>query len=146
MTAKALARYRLVKVARVRIEDRKFIIEITDSKTADLVECIYAFFIGGKVVRIGSSKARLKDRLRNYERHITRALKGQKSPAPAQEARKWSTILPAGSSGEIYARQGTMVKTPLGRFRVYMDEESLLIRKLFREEPHDHVLNRCKYR
>ena len=146
MTAKDLARYRLVKVARVRIEDRRFIIDIVDSKTAELEECIYAFSVGGKVVRIGSSKARLKDRLKDYERHITRALKGERSPAPAQEARKWSEILPDGRSGDIYARQGTMVKTPLGRFRVYMDEESLLIGKLFSEGSHDHVLNRCKYR
>jgi hypothetical protein len=147
MTAEDLTKYGLVPAARVRIEDRKLIIDITDSNTVDLEGCIYAFLIGGKVVRIGSSKAPLRGRLKNYERHITHALKGEKSPAPAQEAEKWSELLPAGKSGDIYARQGTMVTTsPVGNFRAYMDEESILIGKLFSEEPHDHILNRCKYR
>jgi hypothetical protein len=146
MTAADLTKYGLAQVARVRIEDRKFIIDITDSNTVDLEECIYAFLIGGKVVRIGSSKAPLKDRLKSYERHITHALNGKKSPAPEKEAKKWSELLPPGASGDIYARQATTVTTPLGEIRVYMDEESILIGKLFSEEPHDHILNRCKYR
>lgn len=148
MTAAVLTKYGLVPVASVRIADRNFIIDITDPKTVELEKCIYAFLIGGKVFRIGSSKAPLKHRLRNYERHITHALNGKKSPTPDQEARKWSEILPAGSSGDIYARQGTIVTTPLGTFRVYMDEESLLIGELFSdgELPHDHILNRNKHR
>jgi hypothetical protein len=146
MNAKDLTEYCLVPVARVRIEDQELKIEITDLKTTERKECIYAFLIGNKVVRIGSSKAPLKDRLKDYERDITSALIGKKSSAPEQEAKKWRELLPAGTSGVIYARQGKMVKTPVGKFRAYMDEESILIGKLFSEEPHDHVLNRCKYR
>jgi len=144
MNATDLRRYGLFPVARFRIQDRKLQIEFTNLKITELPECIYAFFIGGKVVRIGSSKARLKYRLRNYERHITHALNGRKSPTPAQEARKWKKL--AGRPGAIYARQGTEVKTRLGKFRAYMDEESILIGKLFREEPRDQILNRNKHR
>jgi hypothetical protein len=146
MTAAVLTKYGLALVARVHIADRKFIIEITDPETVKLEKCIYAFLIGGEIVRVGSSKAPLKSRLRNYELHITHALNGRRSPTPDQEAVRWSEILPDGRLGDIYARQGTMVTTPLGTFPAYMDEESLLIGKLFKEFPHNHILNRNKHR
>ena len=146
MNAAKLIKYGLVPVARVRIVDRNLIIDITDPKTVKLEMCIYAFLIEGKVYRIGSSKAPLENRLKDYERDISHALKKEKSPAPLEEAKKWRKALPPGSSGVIYARQGTMVKTPIGEFPAYLDEESVLIGKLFAEEPHDHVLNRNKHR
>ncbi len=61
MNAAKLKKYGLVPVARVRIEDRNLIIDITDPKTVKLEMCIYAFLIDGKVYRIGSSKAPLED-------------------------------------------------------------------------------------
>jgi hypothetical protein len=146
MNADVLTKYGLVPVARFRIADKKMIIDITDPETVKLEKCIYAFLIGGETVRVGSSKAPLEERLKDYRRDITNALNGKKSPAPVQEAAQWSKLLPAGSSGDIYARQGTEVTTPIGKFHVYLDEESILIGELFRTQPHDRILNRNKHR
>ena len=148
MNAAKLTKYGLVPVARVRIVDQNLIIDITDQKTVELEMCIYAFLIEGKVYRIGSSKAPLENRLKDYKRDITNALNGRKSPAPPEEAEKWKKILPAGRSGVIYARRGSIVKTPLGKFRAYMDEESLLIEELFKDGDltPDEILNRNKHR
>ena len=146
MNAADLKRYGFKPVARVQIAERVFEIDNKDPDAVKLTECIYAFVAGGKVVRVGSSKAPLGTRLKDYERDITNALNGRKSPAPAEEARKWRKALPSGSSGTVYARRGTIVTTPLGKFPVYMDEESRLIGMLFNEHPHDHVINRYKHR
>ena len=146
MTAADLDRYRLKPVARVHISGQRFVIDITDPDAVKLGKCIYAFLIRGKVVRVRSSKAPLERRLKAYERDITHALKREKSPAPAEEAQKWREQLPAGREGVIYARPGTKVKTPIGEFPAYLDEESVLIGKLFDEQPHDHVINRNKHR
>ena len=148
MNAAKLTQYGLVPVARVRIADRNLIIDITDPKTAKLEMCIYAFLIEGKVYRIGSSKAPLENRLKDYKRDITNALNHKKSPAPDEEAEKWKKILPDGISGDIYARQGTSVTTPIGTFPAYMDEESIMIGKIFDDGDllPDQILNRNKHR
>ena len=146
MNAADLTKYELVPVARVHIANRKLKIIIDDQEAVKEEKCIYAFLIGDEVVRVGSSKAPLEKRLKNYEKHITDALNGRKSPAPHEEAVKWKKILPDGISGDIYARPGTTVKTPLGRFRAYLDEESLLIGEMWKSTPNDHILNRNKHR
>ena len=146
MNAADLTNYGLVPVARVRIVDQNLIIDITDQKNVKLKMCIYAFLMGDGYFRIGSSKEPLENRLKDYKRDISHALKGEKSPAPNEEAEKWRKALPPGSSGVIYARRGTMVKTPIAEFPAYLDEESILIGKLFDEEPPDHILNRNKHR
>ena len=135
MDAKQLTKYGFSPVARFHIVDKELIIDITDPETVKLEKCIYAFLIGGETVRVGSSKAPLEERLKDYRRDITNALNGRKSPAPVQEATQWSKMLPAGVSGDIYARQGTTVTTPIKTFPAYMDEESILIGELFRTEP-----------
>jgi hypothetical protein len=148
MTAAELTKYGLVPVARVRIVDRNLIIDKKDPEIVKRKECIYAFLIDGKVYRIGSSKAPLEERLKDYERDITNAINDKKSPAPKEEAEKWKKILPAGRSGVIYARQGWSVTTPIKIFHAYMDEESLLIEELFKDGDltPDEILNRNKYR
>jgi hypothetical protein len=148
MTASELTEYGLVPVATCCIEDRKFKIKITNPEIVERDKCIYAFLIEGKVYRIGSSKAPLENRLKDYKRDITNALNGRKSPAPPEEAEKWKKILPAGRSGVIYARQGWSVTTPIKTFPAYMDEESLLIEELFKDGDltHDEILNRNKHR
>jgi hypothetical protein len=150
MNAAKLTKYGLVPVARVRIVDRKFEIYDKNLERIKLDKCIYAFLIGRKVYRVGSSKAPLEKRLRNYELHITHALNGRKSPAPAEEAEKWKKILPDGISGDIYARKGWSVKTPIkiNKFPAYMDEESLLIEELYSDGDltPDQILNRNKHR
>jgi hypothetical protein len=148
MNATDLKRFGLVQVAHFHIAGRNFIIDPPYQERVKIDKCIYAFLIDGKVVRIGSSKAPLKDRLRDYELHISHALKGEKSPTPKKEAKKWRELLPAGISGDIYARRGTKVKTPILKkpFPAYLDEESILIGMLFDEPQHDHILNRNKHR
>ncbi len=148
MTAAELTKYGLVPAAHVRIVDQNLIIDITDQKTVELEMCIYAFLIEGKVYRIGSSKAPLENRLRDYKRDITNALNGRKSPAPPEEAEKWKKVLPAGRSGVIYARPGTSVTTPMGTIHAYLDEESLMIGEIFSDGDllPDQILNRNKHR
>lgn len=146
MNAAKLIKYGLVPVARVHIANRKLKIKITDPETVKLKKCIYAFLIGDEVVRVGSSKAPLEDRLKDYVRDITNALNNKKSPAPPEEAEKWKKILPDGISGDIYARQGTKVTTPIGEFRAYLDEESLLMGEMWKSTPNNHILNRNKHR
>ena len=146
MNAADLKNYGLKPVAHVHIEGKYLKIEIDDQDAADLPQCVYAFLMGDGYFRIGSSKEPLRSRLMGYKRDISHALKKEKSPAPPEETKKWRKALPPGSSGVIYARQGTMVKTPIGEFPAYLDEESILIGRLFAEEPPDHILNRNKHR
>jgi len=146
MNAADLTEYGLKPVARVHIADQKLKIEIDDQEAVKLEKCIYAFLIGDEVVRVGSSKAPLKNRLSDYERDITHALNGEKSPAPPEETENWRKLLPAGSSGVIYARQGTEVTTRIEKFPAYLDEESILIGKMWDTTPNDHILNRNKHR
>ena len=134
-----LAEYGLVPVARVRIADRKLIIEITDHETVKLDKCIYAFLIGDEVARVGSSKAPLGSRLKDYQRDITKALNGGRY---REEAPLWNEKLTRAGSGTIFARQGTLVTTPVGEFRTYLDEESVLIGRFH----HVGSLNRNKHR
>jgi|ERR1039457_1085415 hypothetical protein len=146
MNAADLKKYGLKPVAHVHIEGKDLKIEIVDLEAAKHKKCIYAFLMGGGYFRIGSSKVPLRSRLKDYVRDISHALKKEKSPAPLEEAKKWRKALPPGSSGVIYARQGTMVKTRISKFRAYLDEESILIGKLFEEHPRDHILNRNRHR
>jgi hypothetical protein len=147
MTAKDLIKkWRLTRVARVRIEDgKRLVIDKRDPEAVKQLKCIYAFLIAGKV-RVGSSKAKLDNRLTRYEKDFTRALNGETSSTPSQEAKRWKRSLPAGSFGFIYARPGTIVKTPLGEISAYLDEESEMIGELGKRLHEDQILNRNKHR
>jgi len=146
MNAANLKKYGLKPVARVHIEGKNLKIEIVDLEAAKHKECIYAFLMGDGYFRIGSSKEPLGSRLMGYQRDISHALKKEKSPAPPDEAKKWRKALPPGISGVIYARRGTLIKTPIGKFRAYLDEESILIGKLFEEHSPEKIINRNKHR
>jgi hypothetical protein len=146
MNAADLKKYGLKPVARVYIEGKDLKIMLDDLEAAKHKECIYAFLSGNGYFRIGSSKEPLRSRLKDYVRDISHALKGEKSPAPPEEAEKWRKALPPGSFGVIYARQGTEVTTPIKKFRAYLDEESLLIGEMWDTTPPDHILNRNKHR
>ncbi len=140
MSSEILGRYGLVPVATVRIVDGHFKIEISDSDMLERDRCIYAFLVGNEIVRIGSSKAPLKVRLKAWERDVTNALQRRKSPTPTKEADQWDAMLKQHGSGMIFARPGTVVKTPVGEISTYLDEESVLIGK------HKPRLNRSKHR
>ena len=140
MTAIQLSEYGFVPVATVRIADRRFIIEITNYEIAQLEKCIYAFLVGDIIVRIGSSKARLANRLKSWDRDVTKTLNGKKSSTPSEEAAGWDKELSQHGTGTIFARQGTVVTTPVGTFCAYLDEESVLIGRYL------PLFNRSKHR
>lgn len=113
-----------------------FIIEIADVEFACQEKCIYAFMKGETYIRIGSSKAPLTKRLREWERDVSNSLKGKKSQTPQKEAAIWKEK----DSGELWARPGTTVETPVGTICTYLDEESALIGR------HHPICNHSKHR
>jgi hypothetical protein len=140
MTAANLDEYGLVPVATFHIADRALKIEIINHEITKLERCIYAFLVDDVIVRIGSSKAKLRSRLRRCERDVTEALNGRKSSTPEWEAELWNNVLSPNKVGLVFARQGTMVRTPVGTFPAYQDEESILLGK------HQPKLNRNMHR
>ena len=116
------------RCARITLERTDFKVEIEDHDACSLTCCIYAFVIGDEIVRIGSSKAPLKSRIRSYEGYVGGRLKGRKTGTPEWEAQCWKSRLDsAGGVGWVFARRGTEVTTPVGKFPTYLDEESILI-------------------
>jgi hypothetical protein len=140
MSLEILTHYGLVPVATVRIIEGEFKIQISDSDMVARDRCIYAFLVGNEIVRIGSSKAPLKRRLKDWERDVTNALQHRKSPTPTKEADAWDAILKQHGSGTIFARPGTVVTTPIGEISTYLDEEIVLIDK------YNPILDRKKHR
>jgi hypothetical protein len=127
MSASKLIDYGLVPVSTFGIEDDDFIIETHNREIVELEKCIYAFALGDLILRIGSSKERLARRFRSWELDVSKALKGLKSHTGLSEAENWRNELKGKEKGVIYARQGTVVTTPIGSFQSYLDEESVLI-------------------
>lgn len=142
MTAKKLRNYGMKPVALVRLEGRKLVIKVTDARACELDKCVYVFLIGNEIARIGSSKAPLKSRLKGYARDVTKGLRGLKSSTTKKEAKLWHDKLTRHRHGTIYARRGAIVKTRIGKFPAYLDEESILIGRHF----HPGILNRNKHR
>jgi hypothetical protein len=126
MSEAEIISYGMKPVARFRIEDDAFVIDITDPLSVQEERSIYAFVIGEEVVRIGSSKAKLSKRLGEWRRDVSAALQGRKSHTPQVEADGWRDAL-RSDEGVIYARPGTMVETPVGVISAYLDEEISLI-------------------
>lgn len=135
-----LRSYGLRPFASVSVVEDRFVIVIEDADLGATEKSIYAFAVEGEIVRIGSSKSRLGQRMRTWERDVSRALQGLPSSTPAWEAEAWRELLGQGRVGIIYARPGTTVTTPVGTFCAYLDEESLLIGR------HLPRLNRSKHR
>lgn len=135
-----LANYGLKPVANVHITGGKFIVETTNPEAMRLTESIYAFLIGEEIVRIGSSKGVLRTRFNAWQRDITNAMHGFRSSAPPWEGQFWLGVLPPGTSGTVWARQGTTITTPAGTFNAYLSEESFLIGH------HLPRMNRSKHR
>ncbi len=125
MTATNLDEYGLVPMATFYIVDRALKIEITNHEIAKLEKCIYAFLVDDVIVRIGSSKAKLGSRMRRSELDVTKALNGRKSSTPEWEAVLWNDVLRPNKVGLVFARQGTMVRIPVGTFPAFQDEESI---------------------
>ena len=127
MHKKELSDYGLKQIARVFIEGNNFRINVTDDDAVELRGCIYAFAIDEEIVRVGSSSGRLTKRLSAWQRDVSRALAGEKSSTPLSEAERWRMALAPGTNGVVYARQATIVTTPVGAFTTHLDEERVLI-------------------
>ena len=90
---------------------------------------IYAFVARDEIVKIGKSNA-LGKRLRQWQNDVSAALKGEvgRGKTPLSEAVQWREYL-VGDAGDLYAREGTVVTTPVGVFNAYEWEERELIRR-----------------
>jgi hypothetical protein len=127
MSAEALLSYGMKRIATVKIQDDRFIIDLTSPSVADIEKCIYAFVIGDEILRIGSSKGKLKTRLRAWQNDVSNALSNKSFRTPASEALIWKSSFEKHGLGQIFARAGTVVATPVGELNLYMLEESALI-------------------
>jgi hypothetical protein len=135
--------YGMEKVAEIRATAvNAFDIILSKAEARTWEKVVYAYVIGGKIMRIGSSKGRFGQRLRASIRHIGGRLQNpeSKSPTPGWEANEWKELLDAAGIGYVYARPGTPLSTPVGDFPAYLDEESILIGR------HQPPLNRSKHR
>jgi hypothetical protein len=120
----------MVRVGRIELSnDHTFSIVIELAEAAHWEKAIYGFVVGDKIQRIGSSKAKLEIRFKRWTDDVTASLRGKHDPTPAQEAEGWRDCLRKHGPGEVYARIGHCVTTPVGTFPAYKDEEAVLIER-----------------
>jgi hypothetical protein len=65
--------------------------------------------------------------MRQWERDVSRALQGLKSPTRQEEADYWREALGSGTFAKIFARMGTVAQTGVGMLNTYRLEEEALI-------------------
>ena len=135
---KILEEYKFKKIGSFHIDKNNFIVDY-EEQFGEMDQCIYIHVIDNKIVRVGSSKNKLKSRMKSWERDVSKALNGEKSSTPLWEAELWRKKL-NNKKGDLYFRQGWITKTPIGKFNSYLSEESYLIGK-FQPE-----MNRSKHR
>jgi hypothetical protein len=78
--------------------DRKFRIEIADHNAGERTESVYAFVVAGEVIRIGHTRTktrpkRLADRLREWQRDVTRGFRLTPQTRAKRVDRRWLTWL-----------------------------------------------------
>ena len=112
----------------ISIEVNTFSLNIDDYRSLDMTCAIYAFLIGDEIVRIGSSKSPLRSRFRAWQNDVSRALAGEKSPTPTEQAEEFRALLKA-NAGAVFARPGTVLWSPIGEFNAYLAEEKALIER-----------------
>ena len=128
MSEAQIINYGLRPVGTVRIIEDDFVVELIDSNIATQSRCIYAFLVRDVVIRVGSSQKPLRVRMRQWERDVSRALKGLRSPCRAEEAMIWREVL-SDKYGRVFARMGVVASTPLGELDIFQVEEAALITK-----------------
>ncbi len=142
-TAEAtLQRYQFQRIASFGLEDSKFAIRLVDQDASHWIQSVYAFVINDEIVRIGSSKKSLGDRLKQWSNNVTAAFAGNYNATPQIEADLWREELQTFGDGQIWARKGTPFRTPLSEdlLSAYQDEERFLISR------HKPRLNRGSHR
>jgi hypothetical protein len=115
------------RIGTVRIVEGRFTIALDDAHAADLERCIYAFLVGDEILRIGSSKGRLKLRFHAWQADVSNAFGGDFRRTPKGEADIWRSALTAHAIGYLYSRPGIVATTPVGDFNLYQYEERALI-------------------
>ena len=133
-----LKKMKFEKIGVFHIEKNQFIVDCYE-KFNELEKMIYIHTIDNEIVRIGSSKNKLKVRMRSWERDVSKSLDKRNSSTPIWEGQAWRELL-KNKKGVLYGRQGSMVKTDAGLFNAYLSEESYLIGKF------SPIMNRSKHR
>lgn len=128
-----------IPVASFTVEKKQYIIEMTHNECLDWEKSIYIHTIDEQIIRIGSSKNKLKIRFRSWERGVTKALEFKASSTPMWEAMEWERLL-ENKKGILYAKKGDVLQTSVGEISTYLSEESYLIGKYLPK------LNRSKHR
>jgi len=99
-----------VRVGRVTLQPPSTVaIHIDRREAQSWGPAIYAFRVGGKVMRIGKTESTLQGRMLEHERHHSRALAGnfQKGATNPWEAFELRRSLTAHSGGELLAWRGS---------------------------------------
>ena len=122
-----LSQMKFQKIGKFFIKNNKYIIEY-DKKYSSLEKMIYIHVIDNQILRVGSSKNKFKDRMERWEKDVTKLLQNKKSDTPINEGDEWNNLL-KNKVGILYGRQGTEIKTPVGKINIYLSEESYLIGK-----------------
>tara|TARA_B100001750_G_C15371261_1_gene527423 strand:+ start:80 stop:514 length:435 start_codon:yes stop_codon:yes gene_type:complete len=115
------------EIGKFYIKNKEFIVEC-EEEYLSLEKMIYIHTLEGEILRVGSSKNKLRGRMREWERDVTKSINKQKSGTPLWEGEEWNKVL-MNKIGILYGRQGTVLKTPVGLINIYLSEESELIRK-----------------
>ncbi|SCX27172.1 hypothetical protein [Agrobacterium rosae] len=109
-------------------DDRQgIVISIIDELLGAAMQVVYVWVDSyGYVLRVGTTKYSVGNRLRQYAPHINRALLGMPSSTPLWEAQKWHSMV---LSGELTAlvHEPPLISTAAGLIRPYLDIERLMI-------------------
>lgn len=128
MSEAKLVEYGLRAAGSIRIIDDNFIVEFIDSNLQAQTRCVYAFLVGDEVIRVGSSQNSLRSRMLQWQRDVSKALKGLPSPTRPEEAAVWREVL-TGTYGRLFARMGFVVHSPMGELNIFQVEEAAMIAK-----------------
>jgi len=128
--------YQFVRIGAICMPDEQtFSMNIVRKDVLDWEKAIYIFVFNDEIIRVGSSKAKLGKRMKQWSGDVTNALRqikglpAKRTATPDWEATAWAKLISKHGEGDIYAREATEVETPVGKFRAYMDEESILINR-----------------
>jgi hypothetical protein len=122
-----LEQYGFRKVADVHLRDNAFFIENLEPTIGETERVVYVFALGDKIVRIGSSSKPFRFRVLAWERDVSARLQGRGSSTTQAESDAWRRWFDKYEVGQLYARAGTQVSTPIGVISSFLDEENVLL-------------------
>lgn len=125
------------KFGELKLFENSLSVTFTDPLIAGTEKGVYAWILGGEIVRIGASQAPLQQRAKLHGRWIEARLQGaarisnaRKLESQTDEARRWKEALAKHDGyAEVWGRQGTIVQTPMGPLNVYLAEENFLLQR-----------------